>query len=249
MRLEISTATTQGPRRYQEDRCSSFKLKPYFKHIAHVLAVMDGHSGSEVAILCEDELAKIFSAKKFLSPEKLLKEVVAELATKTSGMVSGSTISIALVLPHQKKVVISILGDSPIIVKGRDGSIFVSPEHNVRTNQVEREEAVRRGGFYMGGYICDCATGSGLQLSRALGDTHLGNIISRLPYITTINIKGGSFVLVCSDGLIDPSHKSQDSVPRIIELIEQGANAEQLIIDAEQKGLRDNASAVLCRVL
>ncbi|MBI3274029.1 MAG: hypothetical protein HYZ69_02700, partial [Candidatus Colwellbacteria bacterium] len=120
------------------------------------------------------------------------------------------------------------------------------PEHNVRSNLEERKAAEQRGGIYSGGYIWNDlgSLGQGLQMSRALGDAHLGNILSREPDVYTI--AEPLWVLVASDGLFDPGHSDTYRLLQEIEdYAKRNATADELMKWVEKRGLKDNATALV----
>ena len=246
----ITFATEQGPRTYQEDFAVHFRIKtPHMR--GWLLAVMDGHKGKSVAELCANEIKGLFQPSDPNTIEIALRDVVAALNTKTAHLNEGSTLSIACILENHNKAVIAVLGDSPILVLDKHGELHMSPEHNVRSNSNERKAATKRGATYDGGYIYffdgDHGPQYGLQLSRVLGDAPLAKILSREPKIYTI--VDPKWVLVASDGLLDPSHK--DTKVLIHELktrAKQYATADELLRWASERGLRDNATALVwCR--
>jgi serine/threonine protein phosphatase PrpC len=162
----------------------------------------------------------------------------------TEYLEEGSTISVALVIENPSKVSIAILGDSPVVVYDQRGQFHVSPEHNVRSNLEERKKAEQRGGHVVYGFLYAAAEGHGIQLSRALGDAYMGNVISHEPEIYTI--PDPQWVLVASDGLFDPAHEDAGSrLEEILPFARQSAPAEYLMNLAEKRGLRDNATAVV----
>lgn len=242
----ITSSMLQGPRAYQEDRYFCKKIKNS-KFSGWLLAVMDGHRGSSVAELCAKEISGLFKLSDPDRVEESLRDLVSALNLKTFHCHEGSTLSIACILESHNKASIAILGDSPVIVVDGKNKLYVSPEHNVRSNLEERRAAEKRGGVYSGGYIFIQGGGSfdyGLQLSRALGDSSLGSILSREPDIYTI--QDPSWILVASDGLIDPGHKDTDDLYREIgKYAEKHAKADDLMQWAKNRGLSDNATALV----
>ena len=239
----VTRAQEQGPRDYQEDRS-------FVKHIVGpryslwLLAVMDGHGGWGVAELCANEIGGLFTLKDADHTEEALLRLVSKLNTKTARFQEGSTLSVACVLENHNKVSIAVLGDSPVVVLDDKGQLHVSPEHNIRSNQKERENAERRGGICENGYLYREGGNQGLQLSRALGNAYLSRIIVREPEVYTI--VGPQWVLVASDGLIDPGHtQSQALFQEIEEYAKQHASASTLMEWALSRRLKDNATALV----
>src|SRR5919108_1830794 len=81
-----------------------------------------------------------------------LNDATYELSKKSNlHYESGTTLSLVYVPESRERVYIAIIGDSPVILARRDGTVHVSPEHNARTNENERKEAILRGGRYNDG--------------------------------------------------------------------------------------------------
>ena len=243
----VTVATAQGPRSYQEDRFVKrhFVLKDNSQ--CHLLAVMDGHNGSEAAEFSQKYLSDMPSFDHPDNIEAQLKGLIAHLALKTREMESGSTISVACILEGHMRASVAILGDSPVIIVDQSGKINVSPEHNVRTNLKERRAAIKRGGRYSSsGYISNDRTGYGLQMSRALGDCRMGSTITHDPEIYSVTLGPQSFVIVASDGLLDPSHKnSQELIEKAVDVVKNGGTAHDLLAWAKARGLEDNATVLV----
>jgi serine/threonine protein phosphatase PrpC len=234
--MKISTATAKGARYYQEDR--SFVL-PTEKGM--YLGVFDGHGGSECAEYCANRMPDILAE----FPDVFL--ALEALSAETRGMYAGSTASIVFIPKDEYSVHVAVIGDSPVIVKRADGSIWVSPEHNVRTNMAEADAAIARGGFVSGGYLFASFSGVGLQMSRALGDASLDKVLLRTPDMAIVHGCGaGNFVLVCTDGAVDPSHANEaEGIASIVSLVEGGYDAQQIVDRALAIPTRDNVTALL----
>lgn len=243
----VTHATAQGPRAYQEDRFFSGRV-PRSDSQRWLMAVMDGHGGAHVANICSERIGSLFrvSFKETEKNEDVLQTLVSKLDQATRNFTSGSTLSVAYILEDRDQVVVAVLGDSHVLVVDREGKIHASPEHNVRTNLEERRRAEARGGFYAAGYIHSQDGEYGLQLSRSLGDRHLGGVLSREPEIYTV--QRPEFVLVASDGLLDPSHRDiRALVAEVTKRLSEGASSSDLLKWAEKRPLEDNATAVLWR--
>jgi len=239
----VTCIQERGPRGYQEDR-SFYKYIEYPQGRGWLLAVMDGHGGALVADLCVKEIEHLFTLQNMETVEEALRSLVSALNEKTSRSYVGSTLSVACILEDRKEVSIAVLGDSPVVVLGSNGKLHVSPEHNVRSNMKEREAVEKRGGVYEGGYIWTKYRDHGLQMSRALGDAYLEGILSRDPEIYTIT--DPQWILVASDGLIDPGHnQSEELFSEIGEYAKKNATADDLMKWAVSRELRDNATAIV----
>src|SRR5208337_4947309 len=212
-----SYATHKGLRPYQEDRL-------FVASTAQGLAfgVFDGHGGAQCAeTVLESFLYLLGDADPAKPILDTLSEAFAVVNAKTQDMHDGTTASIAFIPLSADVVYVAVLGDSPVIVKQADGSIWVAPEHNVRTNKAEAEAAKQRGGAVVGGYLVAHWDGPGLQMARALGDKALDKVLSRVPEISTQALGVGSFVLVCTDGALDPGHENAEAAAKsVVELIQ-----------------------------
>lgn len=245
-RSSVSCVTLRGPRSYQEDRFVNI----VFLNVncnCRLLAVMDGHAGSKVADICSENISNLFKLENEEQAEMALRSLIKDLNEMTSDCFEGSTLSIACFLEDQSKVSVAILGDSPVVALDNSGQLHISPEHNVRSNLKEREEAIGRGGVYEQGYIF--ARGdfkNGLQMSRALGDAYLGKVISHEPEIYTIS--NPAWVLVASDGIFDPDHRESEALfVEVKEFAERNASAQDIMNWAKSRDLEDNATALVWR--
>lgn len=228
----ITTKTIKGPRPYQEDR---YFVGCTFDGHGEILAVMDGHGGDQCAEQIRQQLQVLN-----ISGETL-RHSVQQLAFNCAALDSGSTLS--LVVIENDVAQVAVIGDSPVVIANGD-DVWVSPEHNVRSNPAEAEAAQSRGAVICNGYACDPVSGAGLQMSRALGDRKLSKFISTEAEYFQIPLKAGAIVLVCSDGLVDPAHYS--SLHFTAEDLKD-ADANSLIESARRRGLQDNATAVMWR--
>jgi serine/threonine protein phosphatase PrpC len=245
--VKLTHASEQGLRPYQEDRFFTGRFESA-KDSGVFLAVMDGHDGQRVAQFCIDSLSDIIY-QVMGSRERVtlvvIRDIIKLLNEQTCEMESGTTLSLAFISYRQKKVFVGVLGDSPVIIKNSQGQIVVSSEHNARTNLKEREAAIKRGACYHAGYICEYPGGSGLQMTRSLGDREFKNFLNRLPELYSVKIGTKSFVALLSDGIVDPGHRDSDVLKSVISMIEKGASASDLVQDALDRRTEDNATAIV----
>jgi serine/threonine protein phosphatase PrpC len=238
-----------GSRYHMEDYYLVHKM-----NAGTLLAVMDGHGGSEVAEVCRDylgpmwDLAVYKDANTNYAFDAALAKTIAQLDEITNEYHCGSTISLAFVPKDEEVAVVATLGDSPVIVRSPDSVCHISPSHNVRTNMEERYAAEQRGGIYRGGYIWNDTGdyGEGIQMSRCLGDTQFGLRLSREPAIETHRL--GDFLLLASDGVFDPGHKNEmQAIADVVGMIDKGCDAQALVDRAVAIPTEDNATAILLR--
>ncbi|MDO8558921.1 MAG: PP2C family serine/threonine-protein phosphatase [bacterium] len=252
---KVSAHSEQDGRPYQEDRLVLIKKEISDQESGWLLAVMDGHVGPETAEFCAKNLESFFDralgSKKEQVDEDVLRETISLLNESTRHLVTGSTISLAFVSETNSKVLVAVLGDSPVIVLDHNGEVHISPEHNVRTNISERKAAVARGAYYANGYIWGgWREEQGLQMARALGDNDFDAVLSREPEIYRVDLGSDSFIIVASDGVFDPGHsETTNQIERIVEVIKKTPtfDAKDLVNDAISRQTQDNATAIIWR--
>lgn len=251
--MKITTATHIGNRPYQEDRYINDTL--YNGGV--LLGVFDGHSGAQAVEIVAVNVAGLFEdyLRNKQEPETALRDTFEALDDLTAGVESGTTASLVYIPPDHNRAYVAVLGDSPVLILDNNFKFVLSPEHNIRTNPAERAKAELRGAWCDGNYLFDLNTPvvgksyHGLQMSRALGDFHLDRVLSRNPEIYSVELGEHSFVLVASDGLLDPGHKETvDEIKRLKYMISYNANAEQLVNFRVSRGSMDNVTAVLLRI-
>lgn len=244
-----SSASHKGRRDYQEDRLFTATYEQ-----GTLLAVFDGHGGDETSEICENELPGLFADEigedgATNHVDEVLRTVIQKLNIMTQHLDPGSTLSLAFIPVDKPVVTCAVMGDSPILIKDKDGKVNIAPDHNVRTNPAEAEAAKARGGFISGGYLHQTFNGMGLQMARALGDAYLNKVLSRVPEIYSVEVGPQSWVLVASDGQFDPGHyEFKKSAQTISEMIDKGADAKALVhYAAVDYPTGDNVSAILVR--
>lgn len=247
--MALQFASVQGPRPTQEDRYEIF-LYPFCQEQSFVLAVFDGHNGSEAAEYCRKRLKYAFAETVGVSPEEKIRKTVALLNRETVGLQAGTTLSLAYILPVENRVIVAIVGDSPVLVRLAGGLFWLSPLHNVSVNRKEKEAAEKRGGVcYRDGYVRSGEGSRGLQMSRALGDAWIGSIILREPEIHSLKLDSLSWILVMTDGVIDSFHFHDNShmLHELIILVNNIENDISKIMDWTEGIFCDNATCLLWR--
>ena len=245
----ITHATAQGNRDYQEDRVIVAAVPG-----GTLLAVADGHGGAEVSEYLRVALVQtwLYMADRNTDGDMLVKKVFASFNEDTRHQHAGSTLSLVFISDDGDHVSVAILGDSPVMIRSAGFGIpgpWIAPEHNARSNAVELAAAKARGAIYDGGYISSHYDGHGLQMTRAFGDVDLDSILSREPEIFSFLLEKPSWVLVASDGLIDPGHKiSGLSYQAVADMLDAGSEAKDLVNRAVKMQTNDNASAIVWRL-
>lgn len=250
MKLSITTATMKGQRSYQEDR-----LVVHQDERGTLLAVIDGHGGQLTAEFAAKHLVEHFNEQYELLtsmadqvdnlPLAILESTIVRLGERLQSFDNGAVIS-AVFSNDTEEIYVAILGDAPVFTRLADGTIHLSPEHNVRTNFEERKAAEARGGVMYNGYVCN-SQGVGLQISRALGDRAMKGIISYEPQV--YSIVPNDFIVVASDGVLDPGHGDPQVVLKhLATMLDDGAVAQNLVEDALIRETGDNATAIVARI-
>lgn len=250
--MRPSHASVFGGRSHQEDRFLVERIAVETARISScgwLFGVMDGHNGSGVADFAAATLREYFSHDLLATNGfivKALRSTVARLNEETRHQDAGSTLSMVYVPDDEACAYVAVLGDSPVVIRDAEGKLYVGPEHNARSNEKELKGALARGARFDGGYLFDPKQEGyyGLQLTRALGDAPLDRILRREPEIARVKLGEGGWILVATDGLLDPSHtKSADRLKSLVLRIEIGEEAESLVM----RCLGDNATAILWR--
>jgi serine/threonine protein phosphatase PrpC len=169
------------------------------------------------------------------------------VARDTKECRSGTT-AIAALLDQRGKVHFGSLGDSILIARRSEG-VYTSTHHNVKANKRERERVMARGGFYDRGYARKYFDGSGLQMSRAFGDCDLKPVISEEADFDSIQIEKGGWLVVMTDGVIDPASGSFSKYKkRLVQVLDGGASAKELVACFNPRHI-DDATAIVCRYI
>lgn len=249
---DLSTASERGLRDYNEDR--------FITHVdmeGTLVAVFDGHGGSDTANLVSKSVAEFFVDSMDVygegnNPKGALEETIARLAKIAGNNRSGSTASLVFIPSEGETAFTAVLGDSPILI-GNATDLWVGPDHNVRTNEAEADAVIERGGTITNGYAMNGFSGDGLQMGRALGDRSLARILSTKPEINEVPITEGGFILVATDGVFDPGHREQAaSVKLVTGLMRSNSHglfsANDIVLNALDRKTGDNVTAVVVRL-
>lgn len=250
----VSFFTAQGPRTYQEDRYVVFR-NDRGNEISHgngwLLAVIDGHNGSEAASCAALHLPRVFQYSLRRSSGDILealRKAFELLVLETETTESGAVLSVVYIPDMSCTAFVAVLGDAPVVIWGAGGKIWVSPNHNVGISEDERDAAIARGGAYAYGYIWTPNGYKGLQVGRSLGDCFMGDILSRDPDIAAVPLGADSFVLLGTDGLFSAESEEEETVGRLIAMVRAGADTETLVSDAlQRRRVFDNVTSILYR--
>ena len=220
----------------------------------------DGHGGDKTSSYVAQQLSDGLLDRILVAANKTLNEALDStfqdlnestlpLSRETlAHYESGTTLSLAYIPDGEDSLHVGVIGDSPVILAKKDGTFQRSPEHNARSNEAERKAAEQRGGVFGNGYLSSRSRGMGLQMTRDIGCHAMGDVLLRYPDIYELAIQNGDVLILGSDGLLDPAHFSSDEeVQRIVKLVLDGAEAQDLINDALDRETGDNVSVIVYR--
>jgi serine/threonine protein phosphatase PrpC len=248
----ITVATAQGSRTHQEDRMVNtlIDLPGVSNGSGCLMAVFDGHRGAATAEKASqtlpDRFASVLKSQKGNVIEAL-RDTMHALAELTRKEVAGSTASIVYIPDEGRRAYAAVLGDSPVAFLDSGDQLHIGPDHNVRTNPAERLAAETRGAVYSGGYVEDSeAPGTGLQMSRSLGDVDLDRILNREPEVYSVALGKKSLLVLGTDGLLEPyAGPLHQQMKRLVEMVRQGADAQMIVDDAIRRDTGDNVTAIV----
>lgn len=240
-------------RDYQEDRYVTPAFPSVYTHKdGELIAVFDGHGGEGVSTYMQDHFVGAFltaldgdkGPKAKGSPQNALRAAFAQMDRETKEWrEQGCTASVVWITRKEPRTAVcAVLGDSPIIIGTKKGH-FQGPDHNAATNVKDRAAAEERGALWTGSYLVRGFNGWGINMSRSMGDNGLP-FLNRKPQIFQKPIH--DFVLVATDGLF-PSHANRDMAKQVVEVIREGATADQLVKTAVAIPTGDNVTCVLWR--
>ncbi|HVO33738.1 MAG TPA: PP2C family protein-serine/threonine phosphatase [Elusimicrobiota bacterium] len=248
----ITVSSAQGPRSAQEDRVIAATIRAAGRAGGHLIALFDGHRGAEVAQRASETAVGLFQDalnRRSDDPAGAFGDLFAALVEGSRRRLAGSTASLFFFRDGGGPAWAASLGDSPIATVDGGGHFVFAAGHNVRYNLRERSAATARGAIYSDGYIFDGRDPqTGLQMSRSLGDGDLDAILDRRPEIQVVTLGPRSAGFVGSDGLLGPMEDHQATLTRLLQRVQAGAEADDLVSDALERSTGDNVSAAVWRL-
>ena len=201
--------------------------------------VYDGHGGQNVSLFILNNLHQTIQ-KNFTpgcNPEEVIKKSISTVAqmAESQFLNQGSTLSMVLICGDEMYT--ANVGDSRIILIDGDDIHQLSVDHRV-TNPEESAAVVKRGGT-----IFNNRVNGQLELTRAIGDGLLKDIISVEPHMTKIHRKDGMKLVIACDGVWD--YLPNEDVARIFNENDSPGNAARAIQSAAlDKGSSDNITVI-----
>ena len=235
-----------------------------------LLGVFDGHCGTEVAEGLRAGFADRFSEKLEEHPNnerEALIRTVESFAYDYRRTPAGSGLSVLYIPEGSLIAYAAVVGTSPIIWRGKQGRLKISPRHDLDNKQEaaridERIDVVIRNTdpkertYVIKNHRIERYEGenkifiSGLSDTRSIGSSILGEIITWEPDIFTIPLDYPA-VLVATDGLF--SYISREDTKgifpmaeaeRFLKMAEEGHSAEALVNASLSLGSRDDITTI-----
>jgi len=261
MLAQTDVAQDAGARNMQEDRYLSepVDVPEVPNGRGQLLAVMDGHSrngdsGQEIVDQVKNALVESFKknlveAKGYA--EHALRMTVSNMAALTSERISGTTLSMVYVSREDQKAYYAIVGDSPVFFVKKDGSMFMPPTHNLEdfdnNPEVKRIQGLflrkEEGMIEQAGIFIENGRKS-IKVPRALGNRDFGRIISKLPYVGSIELGDVRTVGLATDGIIF-NNDSREAVSWVAGQVFNGNNAKTILEHKKEKNNDDNITLML----
>lgn len=248
--FSVGFVSITGPRKTMEDQY--FIKENFLGSDTYFLAVFDGHAGreaSETAVKnlpreLKKRLGKDFSKQKIEDAiNATFKSVSARIQEKTA---CGSTATVILIFGRE--IYIAHVGDSGVLLLAKNGQwTYLTHNHNIaEPNEVKI--LTQKGALVHRGYLWGRG-GSGINLSRALGDRDFSEWISSEPDIAHFDIKEDfSHLVLASDGLWN--FLDGDSVAAVLKENKKPQEAAELLSELALKGMKnqgwgDNLTAIV----
>jgi serine/threonine protein phosphatase PrpC len=229
MKLDISTATDEGPKP-QDDRFIVRDID--FEYIGYgkgtLLAVTDGYSaeeqpGFEVSDAIMRRLVDVFRigmVQEYGDIKRALLKSVAIIQKTIEESYAGSTLSIIFLNDGYTEGHICTIGDSPVIISKKNGSLYIFPDDpNI-----------------------------GDTVKEALGDKRNPELKRDATY-NFVELEAGDTIMVATDGIYN---KGQDTIlPQskvLIQKVREGADAEHIVKDALIRETGDNVTVIVASI-
>ena len=254
---EVSIFTHEG--RSGEDRFIVRDVEtPQSK--GRLFAVFDGHVGQKVSAGLGAEFAEMFSMNLNASngnAEEALRSTIRYFAVRYANEESGSTVSAVYIPDGSRAAYVAALGDSPIVWRNEDGSVGISPQHNM--HNIEEQERAKRSFEEIGYEVSLAEKGMILRalreetfinygaVTRTIGDRGYELAIPE-PDVFEIPFENIRTLILASDGLFVAGPRSdllEADAAYLLHCVENGQNARALVDDAIERGSTDDITAIV----
>ena len=254
----VSVFSDQGARAHQEDRYLVRKLHlPVKNGVGLLLAVMDGHFGSEVSVLVSEILEDTFAnnlVKRKGQVDAALEVTFKDIIARCQSFDQGSTLSVVYIPISDSGFYtfahVAHLGDSPVFAIDASGNLVYTAEHNVSQNTQDAETIARQNkrmiddGDLLISPNALTVDVRFLQLTRSVGDSTFNKILIREPEYQQVPINKGSMLIIASDGIfVDENHIQLYRT--LLEKGEKGQDASDIGRWALDQGADDNVTVIV----
>lgn len=227
-----------GNRPTMED---SLVLRQDFFPKTHLLAVIDGHGGSDTATLSAYFIPEILSKNKEISLSLMAKTFrLVNDELKKRSVKDGAAVVVAIVSP--KEIGIAHLGDSRALIVRKDKKVIPLTRDHKPTERSEINLLKENRSF-----IEENRTAGILAMSRSLGDFRIPGV-SHLPDVTNYKRdKNDSRLVLACDGVFDVIDNNE--IGEIVLSTQSVTKAACILRNiAFSRGSLDNISAVVANI-
>ena len=162
-------------------------------------AVFDGHGGASVAKLAARRFPALFRASLASGPEEAFRAAYAGVHRESEKLRGGAVAATFYI--DGTRLTVANAGDAHVVGVSGGKATRYTEEHRI-TNEAELSRVVGAGASIWGPYVC-LPSGSGLMVTRALGDHEFRKVgLLPEPVISTHTLEPGFLVAAC-DGLWD----------------------------------------------
>ncbi|KDO23455.1 hypothetical protein SPRG_21019 [Saprolegnia parasitica CBS 223.65] len=262
--LDAGTGAFHGRRQYMEDMVLVVPRRESGTNY-DLYAVLDGHMGLGAVTYAKEHLSdrlRIHLQASHAGYHTLMNGTVAEglairqaladlhngfLETSGASDFSGSTLTLLLHFPDERRFVSANVGDSRAVLYTQNATVSsaISMDHLPNVPN-ERSRIESSGGFVVMAGVWRVM--GQLAVSRTLGDRHLRQYVSHDPSILHFtHPSDASFVVLASDGVWD-TVSNDDAGKFVYERLDRDdlyEIAQDLVIEAYVRGSADNMLALI----
>jgi len=272
--LLVSVSERLGSRGTQEDRFVFGSVDSKNSSAPNILAVFDGHGGSQVAEWAEKNIMGIFQiyyrngalADTVTSAKRALLSIVKEMQESIRAIPAfyrvGATMALTMMFPLTNHVYTAILGDAEVALC-RDGAIR---ERTVVTSPDEKEISSRDPSCWISSNVFQMYGRNNkpvnikvqrlkgvLAVNSALGDVYMWPCLNTVPEFYAWQAQVNDRIVVACDGVWDWVNKFQEPQDELVQLLasEPIAGAATRTTDNYQiqQLVGDNQTLVIAQII
>jgi serine/threonine protein phosphatase PrpC len=221
-----------------EDACSV--IGEFAGPKTQYFGLFDGHGGSQASHYCATTLHKTIARlmRKSNKFEEVLTDAIAEVNASCSAKWTSEGSCAALAILIGDTLWTANVGDSRVILVHNGTATRLTYDHKAS----DPEE--RKGVLQRGGHIINERVNGTLALARAIGDGHLGEAVSCVPYIKKLDRKDGMMLILACDGVWDVM-TDQEAADFVIQIANPLEAAKAIKDEALNRGSTDNVSVMV----